>query len=83
MREHHPDVTVLLMSGYSATTVPAGEAELIGRDPRELMEARAPPILRTELMPKLLSSELSVARTTAVMLRPDGTRVQRTTSSRR
>ena len=56
---------------------------MIGRDPRELMEARAPPILRTELMPKLLSSELSVARTTAVMLRPDGTRVQRTTSSRR
>ena len=29
VREHHPDVTVLLMSGYSATTVPAGEAELV------------------------------------------------------
>ena len=31
------------------------------------MEARAPPILRTELMAKLLSSELSVASMVAIL----------------
>src|SRR5262249_19550853 len=51
------------------------EGELLGREPKDLMEGRTSPIIETPLLPQLMSGQLEAVRTSGVMLRPSGEHV--------